>query len=543
MSQKLVLGNHLVPEILAHLGKLAALPEQGLLAGQALASAIMDIYGAGGGVYNDIDVFLPASPEKLAVLASDERLTEDALTLGLPRAVLDNYQALSLDSEEELRLAGSEQHGLINLIWCNTEEFELTPGRLVHSFDLNAVEVALDLQHKELTWTRAFEEFLSHRELEVTSLAAPERTLLRYLKKRSELGVFGNDELVLDMVATWRVDVVDDPAILATKMLTLAKQFMPQLASRFEIDDNTLAVRLNWAAPAHLQDLAASCQTDYAEAGGLTRLVPLLAYARSKQATQEQTQYAAALAETFAEHNGDSCWENVVHLGATLAGGAYVRGQRSATHEEAVLRALAKHSGLNSALMGLTLEEQYRCVLDLAKRAKGTAGLTVYGLAETVATPVDMWNAHHRDQFFRQMEREVPGGELCQSFFPDFSEGGWVIRELRTKSALRMEGLAMAHCVGGYASAVKAGRSRILAIRHKDQAKWASTAELSGSFRAKGLVRVAQHRSYSNRSVAPETTAVLEKYLDVQSAAMGFELQKRCDDPFSFLVNMPDRAL
>lgn len=526
MARQIVLGNHLVPEILAHLGKLAPLPADGLLAGQALASAILDLYGSGGGVYNDIDIFLPASPEKLAELASDERRTADALALGLPRVVLDEYKLLALDSADTLRLVGSEHDGLINRIWCDTTEMELTPGRLVYSFDLNANEVALDLRHHELTWTRAFEEFLAHRELEITSLASPERTLLRYLKKRQELAAFGNDALVLEMVCAWRCDVDDDPALLPARMQALAERFWPQLSAHFEREDNALVVRRGWTTSPAMADLLAACQSDGTESTGLTRLVPLLAYARARQASQGQQQDAADLVQYFEKRNKafDGAYENVVHLGACLAGAQYLRGQRSTTHRDAVLRALDKHEGLNGALMGLSLEEQYRCVLDLAKRAKSMAGPLVYGLAETMATPVDMWNAHHREQFFRVMAREVPGGELCPPWFEPFNQGPWSVCELRTTSALRAEGLAMQHCVGGYANAVKSGRSRILSLRNARQPKWAATAELQGSFKAGGEVRIAQHRTYLNRPVAKETEQVLRTYLEAQAELLGFTL-------------------
>jgi hypothetical protein len=530
MSKKLVLGNHLVPSIIAHLSKMTQLPPDGLLAGQSLCSAILDLYCGGGGVYNDIDVFRPASAEKLQELASDERKQADALALGIPVAQLDGYGQMNLESSDGIFMAGSEAEGLLNTIWCNVENDELTPGRLVYSFDLNAVEVALDLQHKELTWSKAFEEFLESRQLEITSLVTPERTLLRYLKKRHELGFFGQDELVLDMVATWMCNS-ETPAkapVLTTKAFDLARQFKEQLKERFRITDGRLTVLFDWLPPEHLKESLDSRLNDSVAAVGVTRMTPSMWYAQSRAAAKSTETYAAEMVEYFDEAT-DCCGgvANVMHLAAAMQCGDYVRGQRSDTHRDTVLRVLDTHQGLNSALMGLTLDEQYRCVLDLAKRAKSQAGQLVYGLAETMATPVDMWNAHHREQFFRQMERETPGPTACEPYFSTFEEDGWQIRELCSRSALRAEGTRMNHCVGGYYSQVKNGYSRILAIRNVHNGKFASTAELTGKFGTGGHVSIAQHRTYKNGAPAAESKDALSRFLAAQSEKLGFTLGKK----------------
>lgn len=529
MTKKLVLGNHLVPGLIAHLSKMATLPDDGLLAGQALCSAILDLHCGGGGVYNDIDIFMAASAEKLAELASDERKREDAMSLGIPVAQLDGYGQMSLESDVGIHMAGSDSEGMLNIIWCNVENEDLTPGRLVYSFDLNAVEVALDLRHKELTWSRGFEEFLESRQLEITSLASPERTLLRYLKKRQEFAPFGQDDLVLDMTATWMCsdETPDISPVLTTKALALAKQFAFQLAGRFSLEDGRLEVLDDWHPPAKLMDALGECLSDYVSAAGVTRMAPAMWYGKSRTSAKATDDYAAQLAEHVAEKEGGDGIVNVMHLAASMQGGDYVRGQRSDTHRDTVMRVLASHEGLNSVLLGLTLEEQYRCVLDLAKRAKTQAGPLVYGLAETMATPVDMWNSHHREQFFRQMERETPGPAACEPYFLPFEQDGWSVRELCSRSALRVEGAKMNHCVGGYYSVVKNGSSRILSIRHAHDGKLASTVELSGKFADGGLVRIAQHRTYKNGSPAPESEELLTKFLKAQSASLGFTLNRK----------------
>lgn len=543
MSKKIVLGNHMVPEILAHLNKLTPLPSAGILAGQALCSAILDLYGEGGGVYNDIDIFLPADADKLEYLDSEAYLKEESLRLGLPVAELDEYKCLTVGTGEGLNIAGCEQEGLINIVWCNTVERELLPGTLVYSFDLNAVEVALDLAHNELTWSRGFEEFLQRRELEVTSLATPERTLLRYLKKRSEMpNVFGKDELVKQMAATWmRGELLDyEPKLLTTKSKELVARFQSELAGVFEFkeEDGTLEVSMDWDNSVELEEAVSLKLGDY-DMAGMVRVVPALWYAQKRSYSEDATGFAAELSEFFTERDDSGCgiWESVMHTMSDLFGGAYVQGLRSETHRDTVLRTLEKHDGLNAALMGLTLDEQYRCVLDLAKRAKAEAGAQVYGLAETMATPVDMWNQHHRDQFFRQMKRDqMSGGDLRKPVFTVYECDGWTIKELTQASQLRVEGAELGHCVGGYAKAVKSGISRILSVRHADNRNLYSTVELRGKTLPGETVEVSQHRSHKNAVPATETKNVLLSYLKAESNRLGFTLKEPSKKPFSELL-------
>jgi hypothetical protein len=535
MTKKITLGNHLVPEILAHLEKLTPLPSTGILAGQALSSAILDLYGNGGGVYNDIDIFVPATEDKLAHLRSDEHLKEEALRLGLPFAQLDDYRMLTLSEGRTVQLAGSEQDGLINYVWCDTTQWELLPGALVYGFDLNGVEVALDLEHRELTWTPAFEHFINNYELEITSLTTPERTLLRYLKKREEMPkLFGQDDLVKRMVATWMASdwVNHGTMALTTKTRALAQRFASKLSDMFELPEDLQAphmdIREDWPMDRVLEAGIEKFVSDFVDVSGLTRIMPTYWYASQRAQAEDASAFAEDLVQFFADRKDheEGSWENVIHMNAAVMGAAYASGVRSATHRDTILRVLEKHENLHGALQGLTLNEQYLCVLDLAKRAKTGIGQLVYGYVETMATPVDMWNQQHRDQFFRQLAREQKGITLCQPVFSTYEKDGWTIRELVTPSGLRTEGIVMQHCVGGYASKVKRRESRILSIRHAENGKWASTVEIEGKAEAGERISIAQHRSYHNAEPAQQTKDVLQAYLDEQTKAIGCTLKK-----------------
>lgn len=75
----------------------------------------------------------------------------------------------------------------------------------------------------------------------------------------------------------------------------------------------------------------------------------------------------------------------------------------------------------------------------------------------------------------------------------------WMVVELTTITELKAEGVALAHCVAGYARRCRQGRSSIFSVRHKSsEGTWHSlaTIEVSPSWN-----RVVQLRGYRNRPV------------------------------------------
>ena len=176
-------------------------------------------------------------------------------------------------------------------------------------------------------------------------------------------------------------------------------------------------------------------------------------------------------------------------------------------------------------LFGLSLEEQYQCVLDLAQRAK-VHGDDIYGMVEGGALPLDMWNQHHRDLFFRRFERDEKGSRLADPLLATWDDQGWQIRELLTKHELRVEGQEMGHCVGGYSQAVSTGRSRILSIRQgANSSRW-TTVELSAASLQPGKeVAIRQHYGRRNCTPPKENKEVLQRYLEQESRRLGFQLK------------------
>lgn len=530
------LGHHWVPRILERLNKLAPIPDTGILAGQAVSSAILEELGLGPVVYNDIDIFKIADAAKKEELASVEFREAESFRLGIPVAELDEYRELRATVASSIDIVGSEEVGLINYVWCDAGKGKSLNGtRVLHSFDLNAVEVAIDLATKELLWSRAFEFFLKTRELQVTSLTTPARTLLRYFKKREELQAYGNDSLVLNLMASW-VSANESYShrhkkgeVLGAKFYHLAKAYEHKFSSVFDLDEEgkTLLSCVSWEHRVQGSlELMFKDAVETDELEGLARVAPLHAYgvalSRSKAL---DTSLKKGIADYVAEEdeNGNYIAPTVVSRSLGWLQHTYLKDHLSDAHYALVNKTLAQHPELCTAITGLSLEEQYHCLKDIRSRAK-REGEHIYGMVESNALPSDMWNKHHRDAFFKRIVLEESSVQLAPPLLPTKECEGVRVRELLTTTELRIEGSQMGHCVGGYGARISSGRSRVLSVRGRGgRAAW-STAEVAVVSEMSKLV-LRQHYAAGNTKAPDENDFALKLYLEEQADALGYHLE------------------
>lgn len=183
MAGTVVLGPDMGSQVLDHLSKMCDLSlfSEGYVAGQSVASAVFDLYGFGGGaVYNDIDIF---TPERSGTLFLDQ----------------DN-DAEYLAGMKSYRVTRVGQDGIINIVHCDHNT--LSGERMIGDFDLNCVQVAVNLETREMIWTAAFLEFCLSRVIEVDNTYTPCHSLVRYFLKRDALPLaIGNDAMTIELLA------------------------------------------------------------------------------------------------------------------------------------------------------------------------------------------------------------------------------------------------------------------------------------------------------------------------------------------------------
>jgi hypothetical protein len=557
MSKKLKMSQDMAPELLEHLSQRATLPSQGIVAGQALASAVMDLYGQGGGVYNDIDVFVLATDTIIAEFKAELESGELAGRLGMTRAGIDEY--LNADTGQAYRIEGSTREGLLNYVWCTFDFGQLSATRILSSFDLNCVEVALDLSTRKLYWTPAFEDFVQGYQLKLTTLATPTRTLIRYLKKRDELkGVFADDMLNMSIIASAGLararsferlnslpeeNLLDDPGTLDTSgdlldppvrldeeeqtpgiTSVLAEVFRKhahahRVAGFFSLRDSAspglYSIQVARVPSRAVLHHAAVLNRHFASIYELPRVI----YAKTR------TYSGHVQAQQVRISTRDNLHEFIVDSLVTY-GGSYLEGGSSDTHVDVVSRCMTRHPRMYPCLHGLTLDRQYHAVRELASHARAK-GLWIYGLVETQAVSLDLSTTEALTEFLES--RASFGTEALKAeLFPAGCYKGWEVRELTTRSALAQEGAELGHCVEGYAEGVAAGGSVIISIRKGGDRQFWSTVELDGGLlRKKNTLRVSQHYTHANKAPSPENARVLEGLLRVLRRAKGLKLPPR----------------
>jgi hypothetical protein len=175
------------------------LPEYGILAGQSVASAVYELLDLPiKPIFNDLDCFVTESmcPSdkrfefgirklcgkiKLSVSSPYNLITIDQF-YSTPRGVLPYSIVYSLRKDKLNTIGFSvEQHHnvpMTNLVFS-----------LIKAFDINAVQVGIDMDEKRLIFTPEFKDFLYQRELAISCYNSPVHTVIRLFNKSEALAL------------------------------------------------------------------------------------------------------------------------------------------------------------------------------------------------------------------------------------------------------------------------------------------------------------------------------------------------------------------
>lgn len=192
MSSAVSLRPEMGEPILAHLGKMAKLPKFGVVAGQAVASAIEDLWGVGGGVYNDLDVFIPCSGRFTSKEPKANHMPTRCEAVALSRSGYGGSVQRHLEMVQTYRIEEVRYKGLVNKVYFSLPDaYEVRAAdhaeRVIGGFDINAVRVGIDLRTRKLVWDSHYEQFLADRELRIAACYTPAHSMVRLLKKAQEL--------------------------------------------------------------------------------------------------------------------------------------------------------------------------------------------------------------------------------------------------------------------------------------------------------------------------------------------------------------------
>lgn len=487
--------------VLKRLSEFGELPQRGVVAGQAVASAIQDLYGIGAGVYNDVDIFrlVGASVRKNSAMASST--TEMTKAVYSPTFTdRSEYGCLDafLESMRSYRVSSVSRDGMLNHVNCALpirEGRRLTASRVIESFDLNCVRVAVDLDTRQLVWDRHFERFLHSRQLEIVAVHTPWHTFLRLLKKLAELpGVYADIPACAEVAAAVAQSrhyqsFLAHGSVTRTfgeKARELAEAHRSIWTPYFELEAEIhqaagKAVTLYSMTPRGTVDAGLMNKVDQLEGAGLHYCAQAVYQGRRKKSAATQVKFDSVVNEAAGTCVGYG--KTLVKAYIRTQQERYVEGQVTPVHVESVSAFLGQHPGLGNQFVDMTLDEQFKCIKRL-KQFEREFGQWAYGALEHRALATDMPHdvalRHILETFREEQEKLIQVTPLTLPALPRaWREAGVLVEELLRPLDLEAEGEAMGHCVGGYSGKVRDNQCRILRIRTTgNRADW-STVELS----------------------------------------------------------------
>jgi hypothetical protein len=251
MQNQIRLRPEMGEAILEHLRKRAPLPKYGVLAGQAVASAIDDLWGRGGGVYNDLDVFIPC--EEKHVSAGRDRVIRMATRVRAVPVAEQDYEGViqrHLELLKTYQITGVSYDGLVNKVFFTLPKNVMRVAdhtrRVIAGFDINAVRVGINLANGQLVWDNYYEQFLRTRELRLVAAYTPAHSFIRLLKKAQELPeVTVNLEVAARITAMLQTESLFEELsgtrlasfFFGDKMSETARQHQSEWAPYYRMDD------------------------------------------------------------------------------------------------------------------------------------------------------------------------------------------------------------------------------------------------------------------------------------------------------------------
>lgn len=472
--KEISLNAHMGEAVLNRLRDFTALPEEGLVAGQAVASAVSELFGDGSAVaYNDIDVFRSstiaerqARAERVPSPEGENRVQRAIRTCEFSTVQLEeSYGESVCSAQKQYQVHRTARNGLLNDVVCSF--FTSDTVGVLQTFDMNCVQVGVDLESKKLIWTRDFEQFNITKQLEIVRLHTPFHSLIRYFRKKAQLaGVYGNDERMIELVACayqiarrdhggndnelkeyddvrWRFGEA-----YQTKLAEVSGLIEPHFELRPEIINDYQVMHLS-------PRFEAGADLTTGRVWSLVHQLPQLSKAlREKHArgTQSRLDYLATRSNKY----------RVTAAMWSFYGDDFVKGNVTPTQMAQIDSVVAEHSiawHLTAKTLGEQLAKFHLIRDEVARRGKW-----VYGALET--TRPQEWSKESLGKYLDEREVYLTK-ELSKPVFEGLKVMGYEVVELTSGMALIQEGEQLHHCVGGYAEAVDGGLSRIVSFRPK----------------------------------------------------------------------------
>lgn len=551
--------------VLTHLSDLSGLDfsaETGVVAGQAVASAVEDLFFNGvGGVYNDIDLFQPGAASALLQLSSRLPRARISTEHILEHEAVGDYAGVRLGAYARYVVQSSRRDALLNRVQVAYRQKEQQAYLLISAFDLNCTQVGVDLATRELVWTSEYARFLQTRQLEISAYHSPFHTAIRFLRKLAALpNAYGDTERVLSgvlAVACSRQDNLDKPLQIAASQSDEAGWwFGPTMKAKYDEVADALSPWFNLvhslATHQGKPDIYSLLPRRAADEGLVAVLqrypVKLAAPVLHALTYPAKPQLRQRMRELVVTKTGQRSPATVLWCrpGCDRQAVEQVARVEDRTLVENVCHVIAEHPAVEGMIAdvarvaGVSKAELRGPVLAWARRQTARHGTWVYGMLESMDSE---WAGRYKglhegiaDRVIETLEQHL-AETIEQGSKPlaapisakAFAHASLRIHPLLTLTELMQEGEDLHHCVGGYSAAVSRG-DLILSLRGnaKVPATW-STAQVAwryDSVRKQFGLAVLQHAGPCNTEPPEANTLALQALL-VQGGPLWRAMLKR----------------
>lgn len=476
---------------------LSDFPNRTFIAGGAIGNIILSEKFGLDLPINDIDVFWEENQEP-----------KDLSSLNKTEATDDYINPFSSDTERcfTVTILKAYRNGVLNHIVtpCTGGSAIKYAESILSSFDFNCVEAGIIKTETgwELVLSKAFERLLETRQVELTNVTYPFRTLIRFFKKRDELqGLYfkANEENRL-----FQLICVGKGQVIITKTFEKYLRYAARQSRGWfgfkKIKDNLLEVTPNLQ---HSKYIFFS-QKERLAFGRVEGLILGAADVKLNGKSAERVRY-----KTLAGY------PSLLRLGLKLG----IRNQvKKEISRHTLQMAESVLSQYPSVVRGLLKQNDapdlYEIAELLADMQKALVASKVgssksfrhqfFGFIEKEFKNTDPKNISFKDIITKIKEKNVLDSQPLnialdlQASFPNNVS----VVELRSVYALFLEGEELDHCVGGYWSKVKAGEARVFSIK---TATGRTTIEIDVS-NGLGRAFIAQHYAKAN-TLAPKENA------------------------------------
>jgi len=467
-----------------------------IVAGASVATAIFKLLNIQGMnlKYNDVDIFINGASKigkiglsKIKLERKDKVITANVTDFNVG---LGEYSEIVLTRITRYQVIRSTRENLINKVYvkyasylgsCVKANPSIKVKELVSGFDFNAVQVGVDLASGELYGTPEFWTFVATKQVSIQNLNTPSHTLIRYFKKKEEMGdgIYFDDDFIVTACLLGINQIrekgyeIDFPMNFGLETLKKAEPYLDQLSEYvYLLKEETLLNSYQTYAfklkSNILDNIYTKLDLDISTANffnnmPVTEIIDVLdLYKRGRKSDKNFFNLIVSDKYRFGEVREYRYLHGLLFQ--------YPKFFMKQKHkDEGTLQQVNKllEHNISHHIFNIGLDGAKKFISDI-KPIVDQYGNSIYGkLEKTIKIPKDI------QEFKKDLEKEeiLKIKPLIEYSFNEMQIGEYKVRELVTPKELEDEGNYMKHCVGGYSNEVKCNNAKILSFYHKDKTK------------------------------------------------------------------------